>query len=128
MIDYLPIARRVGVVDDDLSVRKAMSRFLRSCGVACITYESAEAALADPELLRMHCLILDIELPKMSGFELRDRLIDLGVPIPHFFVTAHAESDYADWDIRIRNSPYLRKPVDEAQLIALINKVVACGC
>jgi FixJ family two-component response regulator len=125
MIEPSPVARRIGVVDDDRSVRKAMSRFLRSCGVACMTYESAEAALDDPDLLTMDCLILDIELPKMSGFELRDRLIELGVTIPHLFVTAHAESDYANWDGRIHGSPHLRKPVDEAQLIALLNKIVA---
>lgn len=125
MIDYLPSATRIGVVDDDPSIRRAMSRLLRSRGVACVTYESAEAALADPDLLRLHCLILDIELPRMNGFELRDRLVELGAPVPHLFVTAHAESDYADWNVRIRDSPYLRKPVDENQLISLINKVVA---
>ncbi len=125
MIDCLPNATRIGLVDDDLSVRKAMSRLLRSRGSECVTYESAEAALADPELLQIDCLILDIELPEMNGFELRDHLIELGSPIPHLFVTAHAESDFADWSVRMGDSPYLRKPVDEGQLISLINKVIA---
>jgi two-component system, LuxR family, response regulator FixJ len=74
--------------------------------------------------LQIDCLILDIELPEMSGFELRDHLIELGSPIPHLFVTAHSESDFADWSVRIGDSPYLRKPVDENQLISLINKVL----
>ena len=128
VIDDLPTATRIGVVDDDPSVRKAMSRLFRSCGIVCTTYESAEAALADPDLARMHCLILDIELPKMNGFELRDHLIEIGSPIPHLFVTAHAESDYADWDVRIRDSPYLRKPLDEDELISLINRVAGLRC
>jgi FixJ family two-component response regulator len=125
MYDCLPTATRIGLVDDDLSVRKAMSRLLRSYGSECVTYESAEAALADPELFQVHCLILDIELPEMNGFELRDHLIEIGSPIPHLFVTAHAEADFADWSIRIGNSPYLRKPVDENQLVSLIDKVIA---
>ena len=117
MIDCLPTATRIGLVDDDLSVRKAMSRLLRSRGSVCVTYESAEAALADPDFLRLHCLILDIELPEMNGFELRDHLIELGSPIPHLFLTAHTESDFADWNTRMGASLFLRKPVDENQLI-----------
>jgi FixJ family two-component response regulator len=125
MIDCLPTATRIGLVDDDLSVRKAMSRLLRSRGSVCVTYESAEAALADPDLLQVHCLILDIELPEMNGFELRDHLIELGSPIPHLFLTAHTESDFADWSARMGDSLCLRKPVDENQLISLISKLIA---
>jgi FixJ family two-component response regulator len=130
MIDSLPTATRIGLVDDDLSVRKAMSRLFRSRGSECVTYESAEAALADPDFLRVHCLILDIELPEMNGFDLRDHLIKLGSPVPHLFVTAHSESDFADWNIRMGTSVYLRKPVDENQLISLIEKLIAwqSGC
>jgi FixJ family two-component response regulator len=125
MIDCLPTATRIGLVDDDLSVRKAMSRLLRSRGSVCVTYESAEAALADPDFLRLHCLILDIELPEMNGFELRDHLIELGSPIPHLFLTAHTESDFADWNTRMGASLFLRKPVDENQLISVIKKLIA---
>jgi FixJ family two-component response regulator len=130
MIDCLPTATRIGLVDDDLSVRKAMSRLLRSRGSVCVTYESAEAALADPDLLQAHCLILDIELPEMNGFELRDHLIELGSPIPHLFLTAHTESDFADWNARMGDSLCLRKPVDENQLISLIIKLISwqSGC
>ena len=125
MIDCLPTATRIGLVDDDLSVRKAMSRLLRSRGSVCVTYESAEAALADPDLLRLHCLILDVELPEMNGFELRDHLVALGSPIPHLFLTAHTESDFADWNTQMGDSLCLRKPVDENQLISVINKLIA---
>jgi two-component system, LuxR family, response regulator DctR len=124
MVDCLPTATRIGLVDDDLSVRKAMSRLLRSRGSECVTYESAEAALADPDLCRIDCLILDIELPEMNGFELRDHLIELGSPIPHLFLTAHTESDFADWSTRMGDSLCLRKPVDENQLISLINQLI----
>jgi two-component system, LuxR family, response regulator DctR len=124
MIDCLPTATRIGLVDDDLSIRKAMSRLLRSRGSECVTYESAEAALADPYLLCVHCLILDIELPEMNGFDLRDHLIEVGSQIPHLFLTAHTESDFADWNRRMGDSLCLRKPVDENQLISLIIKLL----
>lgn len=124
MIDCLPIATRIGLVDDDLSVRKATSRLLRSRGSECVTYESAEAALADPDLWRIDFLILDIELPEMNGFELRDHLIELGSTIPHLFLTAHTEFDFADWNTRMGDSLCLRKPVDENQLISLINRLI----
>jgi FixJ family two-component response regulator len=124
MIHCLPNARRIGLVEDDLSVRKALGRLLRSHGYECIAYESAEAALADPELLRMHCLVLDIQLPEMNGFELRDHLVELGSPIPYIFFTGHAESDFVDWSVRMGDSLYLRKPVDDNQLLATIEKLI----
>ncbi|HEX3470473.1 MAG TPA: response regulator [Silvibacterium sp.] len=125
MIDCPPTATRIGLVDDDLSVRKAMGRLLRSHGYECVAYESAEAALADPELLRMQCLVLDIELPEMSGFELRDHLVELGSAIPYIFFTGHAESDFVDWNARMGDSLYLKKPVDDNQLLSLIEKLIA---
>jgi FixJ family two-component response regulator len=61
----------------------------------------------------------------MNGFELRDHLIELGSPIPHLFLTAHTESDFADWNTRMGASLFLSKPVDENQLISVINKLIA---
>ena len=115
---------RIGLVDDDPSVRRAISRLLRSRGYECVTYESAESALADPELLWLNCAVLDLELPGINGFELRNHLRDLVPPIPYLFVTAHAESDFLDWDAQMGDSLYLRKPVEEDQLLSSIEKLI----
>src|SRR5271170_3342453 len=105
---------RVGLVDDDVSVRRAVSRLLRINGYSCASYESAEAALNDPEFLQMHCIIVDVQLGGMNGFELGHRLDALDLHIPRIFITAHMESDLPD---HLANSILLYKPFDENQLI-----------
>ena len=108
---------RIGVIDDDLSVRRAVGRLLRANGYTCVTYESAEVALTDPDLLHMNCMIIDIQLGGMNGFEFRDRLDSLGVRIPSLFITAHVEPDLPG---RLGDSLLLLKPFEEGQLIASI--------
>jgi len=120
IINNLAIMTKIGLVDDDPSARTATSRLLRSNGYACVAYESGEAALADPDLLEMDCLILDIQLGGMTGFEIRDRLRTLGSGIPLFFVTAHSEADLAGWSSAIGDSHFLTKPFEEDKLIAMI--------
>jgi FixJ family two-component response regulator len=123
-MDKSETVTRIGVVDDDLSVRRAFSRLLRSRSYKCLAYESAEAALADPDFFRVDCLVLDLELPGMSGFELRDRLTDLGSKIPCLFVTAHAKCDFPDWTLRMKDSLNLRKPIVESELLLAIDTLV----
>jgi FixJ family two-component response regulator len=116
---------RIGLVDDDPSIRRAVDRLLRSHGYACTTYESAESALADPEMRSLDCLVLDIQLPAINGFGLRDRLQTMGLRVPHLFITAHAETESTEWCEQIGDSPYLTKPFEEAQLISLLEVLVA---
>jgi FixJ family two-component response regulator len=73
--------------------------------------------------MKMSCLLIDIELFEMDGFELRDRLLDLGSPVPHIFVTAHSESDIPDWVSRMGSSYYLTKPVEEHLLLSAIKNL-----
>jgi FixJ family two-component response regulator len=108
---------RVGLVDDDLSVRRALDRLLRSHGYSCLSYESAEAALSDPAFLQMNCVIVDVQLGGMNGFELGHRLDTLELNIPQIFITAHKESDLPEHS---ENIVLLTKPFDENELIGLI--------
>jgi FixJ family two-component response regulator len=114
---------RIALVDDDFSIRRSVSRLLRSHGYECVSYSSAESALADPSLMNMGCLLIDIELFGMDGFELRDRLEDLGSPVPYIFVTAHSEADIPEWPSRIGDSYFLTKPVDESLLLSAIESL-----
>jgi len=79
----------VGVVDDDESVRRSLARLLRAAGMQATTYGSAEEFRADVQHPRFDCLILDVQLPGMSGIELRNRLAAEGVAPPVIFVTGH---------------------------------------
>ena len=112
---------RVGLVDDDLSVRRAVTRLLQIHGYSCSSYDSAEAALKDPEFLRMNCHICDVQLGGMNGFELGQHLDALQPQIPRIFITAHMASDLPEHP---ENSVLLMKPFDDDQLLALIQRLM----
>jgi FixJ family two-component response regulator len=112
---------RITLVDDDTSVRSAVSRLLRSNNYACKAYESAESALADPGFTTGDCLVLDVQLSGMNGFALRDRLREMGSPTPCLFITAHPETASAEWQQAVGDSPCLTKPFEESQLLAAID-------
>ena len=114
----------IALVDDETSVRSAVSRLLRSYNFECLAYASAESALADPEIFRAQCHILDIQLQGMDGFELRDQIKVAGWNIPCLFITAHIEEGSPEWNRRIGHTPYLLKPFDEAQLIMTIERLL----
>ena len=115
---------RIAVIDDDSSVRSAVSRLLRSHNYSCVAYDSAENALTDPDFCSAHCLVIDVQLIGMSGFALRDRLLEDGVRIPHLFITAYAENGSPEWTRSIGDSPCVLKPFDEWQLMDAIHRVV----
>src|SRR5271170_3203082 len=123
--DNPAVTIRVVLVDDDLSVRRAVSRLLRIHGYSCSSYESAEAALNDPEFLQMNCIIVDVQLGGMNGFELGHRLDALQPGIPRIFITAHMSSDLPDHP---EHSVLLTKPFDESQLLALIESSTEDHC
>jgi FixJ family two-component response regulator len=110
---------RVGLVDDDFSVRRAVSRLLRTHGYFCLSYESAEAALNDPDFLQLNCHIFDVQLGGMTGFELGHHLDVLELQIPRIFITAHMVSDLPEHP---EDSILLMKPFDDKQLLALVKR------
>jgi FixJ family two-component response regulator len=121
-MDQVPAQARIGLIDDDLSVRRAIRRLLRTHGYTCQTYESAEAALTDPAFPKIDLAIIDIQLGGMNGFEFCDRLRLLDIHIPHIFITAHLQSDVPD---RLKDSILLAKPFEENALIDSIKKLMA---
>jgi FixJ family two-component response regulator len=124
MIDRRKRPIHIALIDDDSSVRKAVSRLLRSHDFACTTYDSAESALSDPALSSAQCLVIDVHLSGMNGFALRDRLRQAGVDIPSLFITANADSGSPDWLRSIGDTPWLQKPFDETQLLSAIERLL----
>src|SRR5215468_3783395 len=80
--------RLVSVVEDDQFFRDSMGRFMRSLGFTVDVFSSAADFLASPRLAETACLIADIHMPAMTGFELHRHLLDTGHTIPTIFVTA----------------------------------------
>ena len=83
----------VAVVDDDEELCRSFGRLLRAAGFQPITYDSAEALLADTKHPQFDCLVLDIELGGMSGIELGRKLAAEGNLAPIIFVTAHDDPE-----------------------------------
>ena len=79
----------VAVVDDDASLCRALRRLLNAWDMRAVTYPSAEAFLEDVHRPTLDCLILDIQLGGMSGFDLEEELRETSPHVPIVFITAH---------------------------------------
>ena len=117
-------AIRVAVIDDDPSVRRGVSRLMRSQGFVCTTFESGEAAVAAPEIVETDCIILDVNLTGIDGFETRDLLEARGTRLPVIFITALSETSSREWQYQLKGSPCLRKPFEEGDLVGAIRSIL----
>jgi FixJ family two-component response regulator len=112
------------VVDDDLSVCRALRRLIQSAGYRVETFASAGEFLdASPEG-RTACLVLDIHLGGMSGFELQEQLAATRAAIPIIFITAYDDASIRERITRSGVTAYLRKPFDEGVLLDAIRTAV----
>ena len=111
----------LAVVDDDVDVRTALSRLLRTMGHDVRLFASAEEFSGDR--LDFDCVILDIRLPGLNGLELREQMRTAGRRLPLVFITG--DGDYFLGDDIPADVPTLRKPFDEDSLVAALSNVVA---
>ena len=119
-----PVTPVIGVVDDDASIRRALNRLLRAAGFTVKTFRSAEEFLALEPPRGIDCLLLDIHMDGLSGFELHERLVAQRVPITTIFITAHDDAPTRERALKSGAVAYVRKPFDEHSLIGAIEKAV----
>lgn len=103
--------RRISIVDDDASIREALKSLMRSASFDAEAFASAEEFLASDSLSDTSCLILDVNLPGMNGFELQNRLRAEGRGIPIVFITAHADESSRQRALKGGAVEFLSKPV-----------------
>jgi FixJ family two-component response regulator len=115
----------IAIVEDDASFRRALERLLCASGFEVHTFASAEEFLGSAVPESHACLILDIRLPGMSGFELFDHLTASAHPRPAIFITAQDEDSMQQRVSRIPNSVYLRKPVVGAVLLEAVRSLLS---
>ena len=111
----------IAIVEDDSSFNRALERLLTASGFATRAFLSAEAFLASDALESHACLILDIHLPGISGFELFDRLSAIHVRPPVIFITATDEKTVRDRASRISGNVCLGKPLVGAALLQAVH-------
>ena len=114
----------VCVIDDDVSLLRALRRLLGAGGFQVKTFSSAEDFLECRNSRTPGCLVLDVHLGGLSGFELHERLVADGRRIPVVFITAHDDSATRERARRAGAVDYLRKPFDDESLIAGINRAL----
>jgi FixJ family two-component response regulator len=120
-------APAIAVIDDDASVRRALQRLLRSVGFAVETFATAREFLDAGRLSQTTCLVLDIHLPEMTGFELEEHLAISGSRLPIVFITAHDDGPMRERASRAGAIGYLRKPFDQEALIEAIVRAIGWG-
>jgi FixJ family two-component response regulator len=115
----------VAVVDDDPSVLKALSRLLRAHGIEPAAFASAEAFLQSPAASEAACLVVDINLPGMSGIELRRQLAQASSTLPVIFITAVDDESTRLAANAAGCIAFLRKPFPAHVLLDAIKKADA---
>lgn len=115
------------IVDDDESVRASLRLLIESNGYPVCTFKSAEDLLDSGFGKNPFCLILDIRLPGMSGFQLQEHLVQSGSRIPVIFITGHDRNRMEDEAMRLGAIAYLRKPFDEQGLLEALRSVEMKG-
>jgi len=113
------------VVDDDTSVRDAVGRLVRSAGWKVETFASAQAFLTSRWADVPSCLILDVQLPGLSGLDLQQRLANSGARTSIIFLTGHGDIPTSVRAIKAGALEFLTKPYADADLIAAIEQGLA---
>ena len=107
----------ISIIDDDESVRVATACLLRSLGYRTHTFASADEFLESPHIREAACLIVDVQMPKTSGIELKHMLRAKGIATPIIFITAFPEERVRAKAVDDASSCMLSKPFDSRVLI-----------
>jgi FixJ family two-component response regulator len=110
----------VAVVDDEPEMRKAIRRLLATRGFRVEEYESGDEFLAALGSRPAHCVLLDLHMPGVSGFEVLKALGIRHSPVPVIVITAHNEPDTAERVRALKACAYLKKPIEDDALFAAI--------
>lgn len=118
-------APTIHVVDDDPSIRRALSRLLRCKGYACETWETAEDFLTRPPARAPGCAIVDLELPGASGLDLQAKLGDTVSALPVIFLSGRGDIGASVRAMKAGAVDFLTKPVEAEPLLAAISTALA---
>lgn len=114
----------IAVLDDEPQMGKALGRLLKTHGFEVVCFTQG-AELFDACASRLpDCLLLDVHMPGISGFDVLERLASQHLPVPVVVITGHDQLGNAARVRALGAAEYLLKPLDETHLLAAINKVM----
>jgi FixJ family two-component response regulator len=114
----------IAIVDDDHSVREALTSLVRSLGYVAVAFGCAEDLLKSKRRRGVSCLIADVQMPGMTGVELHNRLVASGEPIPTVLITAFPDERSRERALQAGVIGYLTKPFSEDDLLACIRSTL----
>lgn len=118
-------AVKVAVVDDEPSVRKALARLLRAAGYEALVYASGADFLDALGRERFACLILDLQMPGMSGLDVQAGPLFRQAGVPAIIISARDEREARETCMAAGAFAYLAKPVDDRELLAAVQAASA---
>ena len=114
----------IAIVDDDASVREGLQSLIRSAGWRVETFVSAQEFLARRGAEAPSCVILDLQLPGLSGLDLQNRMAKGGLEIPIVFLTGHGDIPASVQAMKAGAVEFLTKPLDEGKLLQAIQEAI----
>jgi FixJ family two-component response regulator len=114
----------IRVVDDDESVRRSVGDLLRSVGLSVAAYGSAQDFLADDQAEAPGCLVLDVHLPDLTGFDLQRKLADTQRSLPIVFLTGMGDIPMSVRAIKSGAVEFLTKPFDTQVLLQAVRQAI----
>jgi two-component system response regulator FixJ len=115
----------VYLIDDQKAVRDALAEMLRVLGFAVTTFRSADEFLSDATSPQFGCIVADVRMPGTDGIELVRELARRNIRLPVVLISGHADVPMAVAAIKAGAEDFIEKPVDDAQLVAAINRGLA---
>lgn len=114
----------IGIIDDDALVREGLRDCMESAGYSVETFGSAEEFLVSKLSQRASCLIVDIQLPGISGLDLQGRLSTVEDRVPIVFVTAHGTRANREQALRNGAAALLSKPIRREELLNVVRAAI----
>lgn len=115
----------VVIVDDDPLVRGSMESLFRSVGLAARSHASAIDALQAPLPDGASCLVVDVRMPHLGGFELQQRLSEQGAQVPIVFVTGHGDIPMSVRAMKAGAIDFLPKPFRDQDMLDAVQTALA---
>ena len=115
----------IAIVDDEQSVRKALQRLLRSASIDVETFASGEEFWESLRTHRPDCVVLDLHMPRMTGFDVLTRMQEAGARVPVIIITGYDSPESRDRAMAAGASMYLCKPVNDEALLDAIAGVLS---